>query len=281
MIPAQLEANCRKRPDRMVWLGRLPELIGEIADRWSLALGPPIAHARITCSWVAPVTRADGSPAILKLAMPHFEGEHEIAGLRYWNGDPTVLLLEADDERGAMLLERCIPGTMLNEIPEADQDHVIATLARRLQRNSPGMDAVARFRPLSAMLEAWREETLAQRRWWPDEGLVNEGLALFRSLAAPSERDTLLATDLHAGNVLRAEREPWLAIDPKPFVGDPAYDLVQPLINCEERLRQDPLGLVHRLAELAEVDAERLRLWAFARAAADPRDDWRNSSHES
>ncbi len=54
----------------------------------------------------------------------------------------------------------------------------------------------------------------------------------------------LLATDLHAGNVLRAEREPWLVIDPKPFVGDPTYDALQHMLNCDDRLRADPVGLV-------------------------------------
>src|SRR5260370_15312469 len=86
----------------------------------------------------------------------------------------------------------------------------------------------------------------------------------------------LLATDLHAGNVLRSEREPWLVIDPKPFIGDVAYDVVQHLHVCEARLHADPIGMVKRLADLAEVDAERLRLWTFARAAADPRSAWNN-----
>jgi streptomycin 6-kinase len=65
-------------------------------------------------------------------------------------------------------------------------------------------------------------------------------------------------------------------IDPKPFVGDPAFDVVQHLINCEGRLHADPIALVNRVAGLAMVDPERARLWTFARAAADPREDWNN-----
>jgi streptomycin 6-kinase len=84
----------------------------------------------------------------------------------------------------------------------------------------------------------------------------------------------VLATDLHAGNILRAEREPWLVIDPKPFVGDPSYDVTQHLFNCQERLRAEPKGLIYRVADLAQLDHERVRLWAFARTAADPRSDW-------
>ena len=123
---------------------------------------------------------------------------------------------------------------------------------------------------------AWRIETLAQVAQWPDAELVGEGLRVLEELARPSPTDILLATDLHAGNVLRSERQPWLVIDPKPFIGDPTYDLVQHLLNCELRLYADPLSMIKRLADLAEVDIERLRLWTFARAAADPREDWTN-----
>ena len=99
---------------------------------------------------------------------------------------------------------------------------------------------------------------------------------MFNGLPDPANTDVLLATDLHAGNVLRAEREPWLVIDPKPFVGDPAYDGTQHLFNCSARLQAHPERTIQRLADLLGVEYERLRLWTFARAAAEPRDDWSN-----
>jgi streptomycin 6-kinase len=113
---------------------------------------------------------------------------------------------------------------------------------------------------------------------WPDPGLVREGLRVFDQLLSGATLDhVLLATDLHAGNVLRARREPWLVIDPMPFVGDPAYDATQHLLNCEARMRDDPHGTIARFADLLDVDAERVRLWMFARAAAESRDDWRET----
>jgi len=89
----------------------------------------------------------------------------------------------------------------------------------------------------------------------------------------PNLRTAVLATDLHAGNVLQSEREPWLVIDPKPFLGDTAYDATQHLFNST-RLHAKPLDTIHRFAEQLEVDPERVRLWVFARAAAESRDDW-------
>lgn len=276
IIPGQLIQNCRKIPGRETWLQSLPVVLEELTGRWSLRISPPFDHASVTCSWVAPVVRADGTPAVLKLGMPHMEGADEIHGLRFWNGNPTVRLLEADDDLGAMLLERCYPGHALHSEPEYEQDLVIAGLLKRLWRRSTSPNATRGFRHLSEMLECWRQETMAQAQEWPDAGLVSEGLRLSQTLSKPLATDTLLATDLHAGNVLRSEREQWLVIDPKPFIGDAAYDLVQHLHNCEVRLHADPIGMVTRLADLAEVDTERLRLWTFARAAADPRAEWDN-----
>ena len=113
---------------------------------------------------------------------------------------------------------------------------------------------------------------------WRDQGLIRAGLQLFEELSRPSSDDVLLATDLHAGNVLRAQRVLWLVIDPKPFVGDRAYDATQHLLNCRERMLKAPEATIRRFADLLEVDDERVRLWMFARVAAEPRDIWNDDS---
>jgi len=272
-IPAGMAANCRKTPEGAAWLDRLPETLRSVERRWSLTVGGPFDDEEVSCAWVAPVSLSDGTFAVLKLGMPHMEGEHEAHGLRFWDGDPTVRLLEADDDLGAMLLERCKPGTALRSMPEPEQDLVISGLLRRLWRlPSPPHP----FRPLSMLMKYWSDATLADVEQWPDTGLVREGLTLFEELPRHAPTEALLATDLHAGNILRSKRKPWLVIDPKPFVGDPAFDSTQHLFNCEVRLRSDPVGMIRRIAGLLGMDHERIRLWAFARAAAEPRDDWSN-----
>src|SRR5262245_34630539 len=275
VIPQRLSASCRPTSALSDWLARLPAVVHDLEARWSLTIGAPFDSDEVSCAWVAPVARADGSTAVLKVSMPHFEAEHEIAGLRFWDGDPTVRLIEADERVGAILLERCEPGTHLRVLrPEAEQDVLVASLLRRLWRRPASPHP---FRPLSMMTTRWTVETLAQSRQWPDAGLVQEGLDLLRRLSHPAADDVLLATDLHAGNVLQAQREPWLVIDPKPFIGDPVYDATQHLLNCIGRLRVEPLSTIQRLADLLEVDSERVRMWTFARLAAEPRDDWRGS----
>jgi streptomycin 6-kinase len=274
-IPERLANSCRKTSERRAWLELLPNTIRELQDKWSLSLETPFDGNEVSCAWVALAMCGDGTRAVLKLGMPHMEGEHEIQGLRFWEGDPTVHLLQADDELNAMLLERCEPGTALRQRPEPEQDVVIAGLLRRLWR-VPAKPHV--FRPLSAMTAHWADETIADSARWPDTGLVQAGLRLFEELSRTSPNDVLVATDLHAGNILQAQREPWLVIDPKPFVGDPAYDATQHLCNCEERMRKDPSGTIRRFADLLEVDHERVRLWMFARSAAEPRDTWNDDT---
>jgi streptomycin 6-kinase len=273
-IPRELAANCSKSPKRMAWLDRLPSTMLEIQRKWSLTLDDPLETDEVSCSYVAPVLRADGTRAILKLGMPHMEAEQEILGLRFWDGNPTVRVYEADDDLGAMLLERCSPGSTLRALPEPEQDVVISDLLHRLWREPA---ASSGFRPLSVLTDYWSAKTLERVQEWPDAGLVREGLRLFEELPRNAPREVLLATDLHAGNVLRAEREPWLVIDPKPFVGDPAYDATQHLFNCQPRLRADVGGIIQSFADRLGVDAGRVQLWIFARAAAEPRDDWSNS----
>jgi len=270
-VPVRVAENARSTPAGAAWLNRLPQTLRDLESRWSLTVGDPFDHEDLTGGWVAPVTLPDGSAAVLKLGNPHTEGEHEIHGLRFWDGDPTVRLFAADAESGAMLLERCLPGTTLREKPEEEQDVVISGLLRRLWR-APA--APHPFRPLSAMTKHWSDSTLADAERWPDAGLVHEGLRLFDELPKTAQSEVLLATDLHAGNVLQSGRMPWLVIDPKPFVGDPAYDSTQHLFNCVERSRADPDRMFRRMGDLLGVEHERIRLWTFARAAAEPRDDW-------
>jgi streptomycin 6-kinase len=224
---------------------------------------------------VAPVRDRAGAELVLKLAWVHPEALHEADGLAVWAGNGAVRLHAVERFPGttALLLERCRPGTPLAARPEPEQDVVVAGLLRRLWSAPVGE---GRFRPLQQMCDVWAEEFTARLAAEPhvvDSGLAREGIGLFRALPGSADRQVLLATDLHAENVLAAEREPWLAIDPKPYRGDPTYDALQHLLNCAERLHADPTGLAGRMADLLGLDALRLRRWLFARCVQES-PDW-------
>ena len=259
---------------RRAWLAALPGTVEHFQQRWSLRVGEPFQPGGQT-AWVAPARSEAGGNLVLKLAWCHEEARHEADGLRAWNGRGAVFVHAAEELDGtaALLLERCLPGSTLASLPEPEQDTVIASLLLRLWREPA---AGHPFRPLQEMCDAWAdgfERKAAARPMSLDSGLAREGIALFRALPASADRNVLLCTDLHAENVLSAEREPWLMIDPKPYVGDPTYDALQHLLNCDERLEADPRALVRRMADLLELDLERLLLWLFARCVQEA-PDW-------
>lgn len=265
-IPEQLRASCLESEQATRWLTELPELVAAWSDRWSVVLGDPFESS---AGWVAPARRAGQDGFVFKAGMPHMEGLDEIAGLRFWAGAPIVRLHAADESANVMLLERCDPGESLRLRAEPEQDRVIARLLRSLWQPAPEAD----FRPLSAMLDLWEAEGRTAHGPTSDGGLVDAGVDVYRSLSRDGTAPMLLTTDLHAGNVLSATRESWLAIDPKPFAGDPAYDVTQHLLNCGERLRADPAGLTATLADLTGQDPARVRAWTFARIVVNPGSD--------
>lgn len=247
----------------------LPEAqLADAVARWGLTLDQP-ARPGGTSSWVAPARDAAGEALFLKVARHHTEAEHEADGLAWWAGAGTVHLHghHRDEGTTTLLLERAEPGTELGEaLPEPEQDEVVAGMLRRLRR-PPG--PAQPFRPLAQMCQQWAAEYAEEPCEDLDPGHERSGLETFLALAEPAEHDLVLVTDLHAGNVLAAQREPWLVIDPKPYVGDPAYDPTQHMLSCRDRLFDDPLDLVARLADLAAVDGDRLRLWLFARCVVE------------
>jgi streptomycin 6-kinase len=270
-IPPQIIASCSDTPERSAWLRQLPNALQEIEHRWSLTIGTPYEDD-VNNSWVAPVTCNDGTPAVLKLGIPSIWSKHEADGLRFWDGDPTVRLFKEDSEFGAILIERCEPGTRLRNCSDLEQDEVIAQLLRRLWRTP---STPYPFRPLSVLTAYQSSETMDQIERHPDKELIQMGLHLFNTgLPRSAPAEVLLATDLHVGNVLRAQREPWLVIDTMPFIGDPAYDATPHLFESRDRFLSDPIGMTRRFAGLLGVDPERVRLWAFARAAAKANLSW-------
>lgn len=276
-IPDRVSRLALRMPGGPEWLERIEDLVTELESQWDLTLEPAIEHAGYTAV-VLPGEQVDGTAVVLKAAFPHMEGLHEADGLRFWDGDPTVRLLASDDERSALLLERCQPGHDLHVLNPEERDVVLAGLIRRLWRPAP---QTAPFRHLSVMIDYWSAETRADEARWPDPPLVREGLAVWAELVRPQPDDVLLGTDVHAGNVLAAQREPWLVIDPKPFVGDRTYDATQHLFDAQERLEHDPDAFIERWAGLLGLDVDRVRAWTFARYAAERRDDdaeWRRAN---
>jgi len=269
VIPVNLAAASARDDvaERRAWVAALPGVVEALAERWSLELGAPFQPGG-QCSWVAPARDDAGQDLVLKVMWRHTEAAHEADALRLWNGAGAVVVHadEVFDSTSALLIERCLPGTALSQVATGpEQDEVVAGLLQRLWVDPPDGHV---FRPLQVMCDEWATEAEAKLAAAPatiDPGVARAGIELFRALPARADRSVLLCTDLHAENILAAQREPWLVIDPKPYVGDPTYDPLQHMLNCGDRLQADPVGFARRLADLLDLDADRLTQWLFAR----------------
>lgn len=266
VIPDDL-ARAADKEERGDWLAELPALVARIAADWQIEVGDPFLPGGAT-AWVAPARDHAGDDLVLKVCWRHPEAVHEADGLRAWAGTGAIRLYQANDlaEATVLLLERCRPGTQLRARPPEEHDLVIAGLLRRLWMEPPPGH---RFRPLSDMCDYWAtryEERTTAERSCLEAPLAKEGIRLLRELPRSGGHALLLHTDLHAGNVLAAEREPWLAIDPKPYVGDPTYDVTQHIFNGVFVEDADAGTLTVRMARLLDLDPGRILLWLFARA---------------
>lgn len=246
------------------WLDRLPRLVTELLVEWELAVDGPATNGE--CALVVPVRTAD-RPAVLKVSWPHWEAATEHVALQRWAGDGAVELLRADPRRYALLLERA-GSTDLSRVPIEEACAVIGGLYGRLHVPAPG-----RLRSLSSQVTDWMDRLACLPRDAPvPRQLVDRAVGLGRELAAdPGTDGTLVHTDLHPANVLAAEREPWLVIDPKPLSGDPAYEVAPVLWNrWDEVLASgDVRATVRRrlamVVDAAGLDEDRARAWVPVR----------------
>jgi streptomycin 6-kinase len=246
------------------WLRSVPDLVNDCRAEWGLRLGEPYEAGAV--GYTVRADLADGTPVVLKLIYPHHESEHETAALAFWDGDGAVRLLAEDRDRWAMLLERCEPGTKLYEAGADRALDVIAGLLPRLWK-----PVGPPFRPLAEEAAWWRSYLPEQWERAPtfERRLFDEALAALDELPGTQGEQVLLHQDLHAENVLAAQREPWLAIDPKPLVGEREFGLA-PVIRAFE-LGHSERAVRHRLDRLTSelgLDRERARRWAIVQTLA-------------
>ncbi|MFG2910969.1 aminoglycoside phosphotransferase family protein [Kitasatospora sp. NPDC048286] len=265
------------------WLATLPARAAAHLAAWDLTLERTLDPGG-SLSLIAYVHRDDLSPAVLKVGLPTAETAHEHTALSHWAGRGAVLLLDAAPTEGALLLERLHGEIPLRSLAEPKAMLEATSLLHRLWTELP------EGHPFPA--PAQRIATTARLAELPhaaDEArqLIAEALDTARALADSADESFLLHGDFHHGNVLAADRAPWLAIDPRPLAGERAFDLARLALDRADTLFGSPgapaavrrrLG---RLSEALEVDQDRLRGWTLFRAvdlalralAADRRED--------
>jgi streptomycin 6-kinase len=206
---------------------------------------------------------------VLKIQTPHRESEHEADALALWDGDGAARLLAHDREEHALLIERCVPGTPLSEAGQDVALDVLVDLLPRLWK-----PAGLPFRQL-AEDAAWWAEYLPRQDWTMAPEVLAAAREALGELPSTQGEPVLLNQDLHAENVLAAQRERWLVIDPKPLVGEREFG-VAPIVRSFElgHSKRDVLYCFDRLTSDLGLDRERARGWTIAQTAA-----WSWESH--
>nr|WP_245599311.1 aminoglycoside phosphotransferase family protein [Embleya scabrispora] len=268
-VPAAFaESYGRRGASARAWLDALPGLAADLLDHWTLRPDGLAGHGM--AALVLPVTRADGTPAVLKLQQPTEDNAGVVSGLRAWNGDGVVHLLDHDPDTGAMLLERLDATRPLSSV--SDDDVAMRTLAELMAR-LVAVPAPRGLRHLAGVAAAMLDEVpraLPALRDPAERRLVRTcASAVAELIDEPGDR--LLHWDLHYDNVLAADREPWLVIDPEPLAGDPGFELWPALDSRWEAVvaSGDVTRAVLRrfdlLTEVLGLDRQRAVGWTLGR----------------
>jgi streptomycin 6-kinase len=273
-VPEALVSRHRKLigETSRAWIDAAPDLASALLERWQLQL-----DGAATCGTVAlvlPVRRDDGTSAVLKLQPVTDETVGEPEALRAWNGDGGVRLLDHDSESGSMLLERLDADRSLSTV--SDDLAALEILSELLARLSAA-PAPAGLRRLSDIAEDLldRVPRALTRAGDPSQARLIRACASALEEVVPEPGDRLLHWDLHYSNVLGShpadQREPWLAIDPKPLAGDPGFELLAALHNRWEDVvaTGDVAHAIRRrfdlMTDVVDLDRRRAASWTLAR----------------
>jgi len=250
-----------------IWLSELPAIALRLAESWQLTLGA--AYGGGTQALVLAVTRGTDDHFVLKIPFVYEGNRLEAAGLRHFAGRGAVQLIDFDVESGALLLEQLEPGAPLADC--SDKEQIVTSACKLLWRLWRPLEGPHAFRTVQDLALEWREEIATYQPLKPDvvpRPVTEEALELLSALAAPRAAEVLSNGDFHLGNVLSAEREAWLLIDPKPLAGERAFDAAALLFD---RLNEPITAggaaelTLHLVRELS-VERQRVRAWALARS---------------
>lgn len=248
------------------WTERVQDNVRDLGDIWHLKLSQQELKSGFQGVLVA-CERQDGTPAVLKLREPNYNQRAEAQATINFDGRGSVRLLEEAPERGAILLERVLPGeTMLDLIDKVDDNEIVAGVIEKLR----GVEPTEGLRSAAGQLRTWAmaiddppESNLMQPEQW------RLASTLLRELATTQEGDGLKTVhgDLHTGNILRGTNE-WIAIDAKGFVGRENFDVGwwtgDPTEKRDRSLRESFERRIDFMSNATGVDRVEIASWAYA-----------------
>lgn len=266
------------------WLRILPQLLVELSSRWQIRIEDPFPD--MAYNFVAPALRKDGTAVVVKVGVPNTEIKNEIAALQAYDGRGTVTLIEALPDEGAFLLERLTPGEHVLHLNDEVATSIAADVIRRIWKSGTPQGDFPSVSDWAKGFQRLRKRFDGGTGPFPKK-LVDTAQSLFRDLLSSMGETILLHGDLHHWNILSADRAPWLAIDPKGVLGEPAYEVGAWLRNPFPQILtfdQPRKVIARRLDQFADqltLARDRMLAWGIAQAALaawwsfeDEGDDW-------
>jgi streptomycin 6-kinase len=252
------------------WLDELPRLIEELSARWQLRLGEPFAA--MAYNYVAPASRVDGSAVVLKISPPAGEYADQALALRSFAGRGVSLLLEDWPEKQAMLIERLQPGHFIFDLEDDEvATREAAKVMRQMWTEPPAQNNLSTVRGWGEGFKRVRELSKMGKESFPQE-LLDRAEGVYFDLLSSNGPDRLLHGDFHHWNLISAQRQPWLAIDPKGLVGEAEYDLGAWLRNAFpadesiESLKAYTTRRINQFSAELGFDRQRVRAWGYSQS---------------
>ncbi|MDF1795096.1 MAG: aminoglycoside phosphotransferase family protein [Coxiellaceae bacterium] len=244
------------------WLTQLPEQLQQLQQQLHIELQAPFAD--LSFNYVAPGIDGNGNAIALKIGVPNPEISHEIQALQHYNGQGAVQLIDSDTEQGWLLLEQCNPGDTLKTLYiEGNDDQACEVMAHVMQRLWQPADDNHSFPHIKEWLDQLKPHPSIDKR------LIDKAIGISNELLQDQHDEVVLHGDLHHDNILRCERQQWLAIDPKGVIGEPAYEVGAFLRNPLPQIfeQNKPHQLIQRridvISELTGLDPQRIQYWHF------------------
>ena len=252
------------------WLDRLPAILAACEERWNLTIGAPVGN--LSFNYVAPGVLTDGTEVMVKTGLTD-EFPSQPQALQHFDGHGIVQLVAYDEHDAVMLLERLKPGTPLrtvedDEVAVAAAADVMRKIWRPLPQNHYPFPTVGDWGKGFARLR----KLYAGGTGPIPPAMFDKAEKLYAELSASMAEPVLLHGDLHQDNILSAEREPWLAVDPKGVIGEPAFETGAMLRNFWPDILSLPAPkplMTRRIDQLsAELGFDRGRIydWGFSQA---------------
>lgn len=256
------------------WLEALPNLVDEYVSRWKLKVSGHFDE--LSFNFVLPVERENGAAAVLKLGLHSHGRLREVAALNHFSGNGAIRVFECDQKTGASLLERAIPGQSLKALflnnEEEKVNRVASAIISQLQ-SVPSPNDLSPFKDVAEWGKGFLQ-FLEARTDLPEELTTNilEAHNSFQDLVRTTSKKVVLHADLHHSNILSAERNSYVAIDPKGMYGDPVYELgawirnPMPEILEASDLDNIFIGRICTMSDTLKFDRKRTWRWAYSQA---------------